>query len=68
MGVYFGNKIIVEEGFLNIKSVKDGLKNAKTVRDVKTEYVRVINRASRAKNRAIELVKKGVLERFGLVE
>jgi len=67
MGLYFGNKIVVEEGFISINSVRDGLKNAKTLRDVKTEYVRVINGANKAKDRAVEVVKKGVLEKFGLI-
>jgi len=35
MGVYFGNRIIVEEGFVDVSKVRDGLKNAKTIKDVK---------------------------------
>ena len=67
MGLYFGNKIVVEEGFISINRVRDGLKNAKTLRDVKTEYVRVINGVNKAKDRAVDVVKKGVLEKFGLI-
>ena len=66
MGVYFGNRIVVEEGFVDVSKVKDGLKNAKTIKDVKTEYMRVINNANKAKDNVVEQVKSTVLGKFGL--
>lgn len=67
MGLYFGNRIVVEEGFVDVSKVRDGLKNAKTIKDVKTEYMRVINNANKAKDKVVEQVKSTVLGKFGLV-
>ena len=67
MGVYFGNRIIVEEGFVDVSKVRDGLKNAKTIKDVKTEYMRVINSANKTKDKVVEQVKSTVLGKLGLV-
>lgn len=67
MGIYFGNRIVVEEGFVNIHKLKNGIQNAKTVKDVKTECNRVINNAKKSKDRVIEHVKSTVLGKFGLV-
>ena len=49
MGVYFGNKVVVNEGFGGIDKIKEGLSKANTVDDVKREYMRVINRAKKTK-------------------
>ena len=67
MGVYFGNKVVVNEGFGGIDKIKEGLSKANTVDDVKREYMRVINRAKKTKESVVENVKTGVLNKLGLV-
>lgn len=66
VGLYFGNKVVVE-GFGGIDKIKEGLRKANTVGDVKKEYMRVINRAKRTKDNVVESVKVGVLNKLGLV-
>ena len=66
MGLYFGNKVVVE-GFGGIDKIKEGLSKANTVDDVKKEYMRVINRAKKTKDKVIESVRTGILDKLGLV-
>ena len=66
VGLYFGNKVVVE-GFGGIDKIKEGLRKANTVGDVKKEYMRVINRAKKTKDTVVENVKTGVLNKLGLV-
>uniref|UniRef100_A0A6C0FDK7 Uncharacterized protein n=1 Tax=viral metagenome TaxID=1070528 RepID=A0A6C0FDK7_9ZZZZ len=66
LGVSFGNKLVVHENFMNISKVKEGLKKAKTVRDVKREGMKVVNRAIRANERFVGGVRDNMLEKFGL--
>ena len=66
LGVSFGNKLVVHENFMNISKVKEGLKKAKTVRDVKREAMKVVNRAIRANERFVGGVRDNMLEKFGL--
>lgn len=66
MGVYFGNRIIVNEGFIGLDKIKEGLSKANTLNDVKKEYVRVINRTKKTKDNVIESLKMGALNKLGL--
>jgi uncharacterized protein (UPF0333 family) len=66
MGLYFGNKVVVE-GFGGIDKIKEGLSKAHTVGDVKKECMRVINRAKKTKDNVVESLKVGVLNKLGLV-
>lgn len=66
MGLYFGNKVVVE-GFGGLDKIKEGLRKAHTVGDVKKEYMRVVNRVKNTRDSVVEKVRTGVLNKLGLV-
>lgn len=66
LGISFGEKLIVQENFVNIKKIREGLNKANTVRDVKREGMKVVNRAIRSNERFIGGVRDNMLEKFGL--
>jgi hypothetical protein len=66
LGISFGEKLIVQENFVNIKKFREGLNKANTVRDVKREGMKVVNRAIRSNERFIGGVRDNMLEKFGL--
>jgi hypothetical protein len=66
MGICFGNSLIVHEYFVNIDDVKNSVKKAQTVDDVKKVGIKLLRQSKRKTDNFVGGMKDSVLGSLGL--